>query len=483
MALRLYNSYGRTLLPFKPQRNKEVRMYTCGPTVWDYAHVGNFRTFLFEDLLRRFLEFKGFRVTQVKNITDVEDRIIRGMKEKGLSRKELTTFFEEAFMQDLDTLRIERAEFYPRATEHIPEMVKLVKTLMKKGFAYRGDDASVYYDISKFKPYGKLSGIKPKELKVGARVSQDHYEKAEARDFALWKAWDEDDGEVYWETELGKGRPGWHIECSAMSMKYLGESFDIHTGGMDLRFPHHENEIAQSVAATGKKLARFWLHSEFLSVSGKEMHKSSGNIVKLRDLLKDGWDPLTVRLFLISAHYRDPINLTQKALEQAQAERERLEQFVSRLRQNRRESPSRHAGLANQLLKSFERSMDADLNTPRAFAALFSFVKRANKLMDGEKMGTKEAEEILLALKRVNGILGIISFEEEGELPPELLALIKERDEARSVKDFAKADEIRSQLSKRGITVEDTQRGTVWRRETSPVKARVKDKDMEAQDL
>ena len=243
-------------------------MYTCGPTVWDYAHVGNFRTFLFEDLLRRFLKFKGYRVTQVKNITDVEDRIIRGMKEKGLSRKELATFFEEAFMQDLDTLRIERAEFYPRATEHIPEMVKLVKTLMKKGFAYRGDDASVYYDISKFKPYGKLSGIKPKELKVGARVSQDHYEKAEARDFALWKAWDEDDGEVYWETELGKGRPGWHIECSAMSMKYLGESFDIHTGGMDLRFPHHENEIAQSVAATGKKLARFWLHSEFLSVSG-----------------------------------------------------------------------------------------------------------------------------------------------------------------------------------------------------------------------
>jgi len=482
LALRLYNSYGRTLLPFKPQRNKEVRMYTCGPTVWDYAHVGNFRTFLFEDLLRRFLEFKGFRVTQVKNITDVEDRIIRGMKEKGLSRKELTTFFEEAFMQDLDTLRIERAEFYPRATEHIPEMVKLVKTLLKKGFAYRGDDASIYYDISRFKRYGKLSGIKPKELKAGARVSQDHYEKAEARDFALWKAWDEDDGEVYWETELGKGRPGWHVECSAMSMKYLGESFDIHTGGMDLRFPHHENEIAQSEAATGKKLARFWLHSEFLSVSGKEMHKSSGNIVKLRDLLKEGWDPLTVRLFLISARYRDPINLTQKALEQAQAERDRLEQFVSRLRQQGRAS-SRHVGLANQLLKGFERSMDADLNTPRAFAVLFSFLKRVNKLMDGDEVGTKEAEEILRALKRINGILGIISFQEEGELSEELTALVKKRDEARSMKDFAKADEIRSQLSERGITLEDTPRGTVWRREPSPTRARVKDKDMEAQDL
>ena len=483
MALRLYNSYGRKLLAFRPLRNREVRMYTCGPTVWDYAHVGNFRTFLFEDLLRRFLKFKGYRVTQVKNITDVEDRIIRGMKEKGLRRKELATFFEEAFMQDLDALRIERAEFYPRATEHIPEMVKLVKTLMKKGFAYRGEDASIYYDISKFKPYGKLSGIKPNELKVGARVSQDHYEKAEARDFALWKAWDEDDGEVYWETELGKGRPGWHIECSAMSMKYLGESFDIHTGGMDLRFPHHENEIAQSEAATGKKLARFWLHSEFLSVSGKEMHKSSGNMVKLRDLLKEGWDPLTVRLFLISAHYRDPINLTQEALQQAQAERERLEQFVSRLRQNWRESPSRHAGLVNGLLKSFERSMDADLNTPRAFAALFGYVKRVNKLMDRDQMGTKEAEEILRALKRINGILGIISFEEEGELSPELLALIKERDEARSAKDFAKADEIRSQLSKRGITLEDTPRGTVWRREPSAARARVKDKDTEAQVL
>src|SRR2546427_10194745 len=249
----------------------------------------------------------------------------------------------------------------------MPEMIKLVKTLIKKGFAYRGDDASIYYDISKFKPYGKLSGIKPKELKVGARVSQDHYEKAEARDFALWKAWDEDDGEVYGEHELGKGRPGWHIECSAMSMRYLGESFDIHTGGMDLRFPHHENEIAQSVAATGKKLARFWLHSEFLSVSGKEMHKSSGNIVKLRDLLKDGWDPLTVRLFLISAHYRDPINLTLKALEQAQAERERLEQFVSWLRQNLQDAPSRHAGLADQHPEIFDR---AQVSTPHTTIAL-----------------------------------------------------------------------------------------------------------------
>ncbi len=465
MPLRLYNSYGRKLLAFKPLRDKEVRMYTCGPTVWDYAHVGNFRTFLFEDLLRRFLKFKGYRVTQVKNITDVEDRIIRGMKEKGLSRKELAAFFEEAFMQDLDTLRIERAEFYPRATEHIPEMVKLIKTLLKMGFAYRGDDGSTYYDISKFKAYGKLSGIKPKELKVGARVSQDHYEKAEARDFALWKAWDEDDGEVYWETELGKGRPGWHIECSAMSMKYLGESFDIHTGGIDLRFPHHENEIAQSEAATGRALARFWLHSQFLSVSGKEMHKSSGNIVKLRDLLKEGWDPLTVRLFLISAHYRDPINLTRKALEQAQAERDRLEQFISRLSRRWEESPPTHEGLANEFLKSFERSMDADLNTPRAFAVLFSFVKRINTLMDREKMCRRRADEILRALRRVNGVLGIISFEEEKELLPELLALIKERDAARRVKDFARADEIRSALAKRGITLEDTRRGTVWRKE------------------
>ena len=467
MTLRLYNSYGRKLQDFKPQRGKKVRMYTCGPTVWDYAHAGNFRTFLFEDVLRRYLRFKGYEVVQVMNITDVEDRIIRGMKEKGMSRKELTTYYEKAFMEDLDALKIERVEFYPKATEHIPEMVDLIERLMEKWYAYRGEDGSTYYDISKFDSYGKLSGIRPKDLKVGARVSQDHYEKAEARDFALWKAWDEDDGDVFWQTELGKGRPGWHIECSAMSMKYLGESFDIHAGGIDLRFPHHENEIAQSEAATGKRLARYWLHSEFLRVSGKEMHKSSGNIVKLRDLVAEGWNPLTVRLFLISAHYRDPLEFTETKLGQAEAERQRLQQFVTRLAERWPARPSRKGNLAKTLLRNFQTSMDSDLNTPRALAALFTFVKSVNRLMDLGKLGRGEAREILRALKRINGVLGTISFEEE-RLSKELLAMIAERDEARKMRDFVRADEIRNQLLKRGIVVEDTSSGTIWRRIGSP---------------
>ncbi len=470
MALKLYNSYGRKLVVFRPLRGRNVRMYTCGPTVWDYAHLGNFRSFLFYDLLRRYLKFKGYEVVQVMNITDVEDRIIRGMKEKGMSRKELATFFEDAFMEDLDTLKIERAKFYPRATENIPEMVELVKKLMKKGYAYRGEDGSIYYDISKFKPYGKLSGIKPRELRVGARVSQDHYEKAEAKDFALWKAWDEDDGDVFWETELGKGRPGWHIECSAMSMKYLGESFDIHTGGIDLRFPHHENEIAQSEAATGKRLAHYWLHSDFLSVSGQEMHKSSGNIVKLRDLLAEGWNPLTVRLFLVSAHYRDPIELNKKALEQAEAERQRLQQFTARLGEKWPAKPPGKRNLAKSLLKNFQTSMDSDLNTPGALAALFTFTKSVNRLMDLDKFGRSEANGILQAVKRINGVLGVLKFEEE-TISEELLAMIRERDQARKARDFARADEIRSQLLERGIVVEDTPKGTAWRRRSPIISA------------
>jgi len=465
LALRLYNSYGRKLVVFKPLRRNEVRMYTCGPTVWDYAHIGNFRTFLFEDVLRRYLKFKGYRVVQAKNITDVEDRIIHGMKDRGLTRRELATFFEDAFMQDVGTLRIEKAEFYPRATEHVPEMVALIKTLIRKGYAYRGDDGSTYYDVSKFKSYGRLSGVKPKELKVGARVSQDHYEKAEASDFALWKAWDENDGEVFWDTELGKGRPGWHIECSAMSMKYLGKSFDIHTGGMDLKFPHHENEIAQSEAATGRRFVRHWLHSEFLSVAGREMHKSKGNIVKLRDLLKEGWDPLTIRLFLITAHYRDPVNLDDGALRQAESERKRLQELVSRLERlrDRRASP-RGQDPTPGFLKAFEKAMDADLNTPKALAVLFTFSRKVNRMLDEGEIGAAYARRASNALRVVNGVLGIMSFEAE-ELPPELLELIREREEARRKKNFAKADDLRIRLRNEGIVVEDTPTGTIWHRE------------------
>jgi cysteinyl-tRNA synthetase len=463
MPLKLYNSYGRKLEPFAPLKPGEVKMYTCGPTVWNYAHIGNFRTFVFEDVLRRYLRFAGMKVTQVMNITDVEDKIIKGMKQFRKSRRELTDFYERAFMEDLASLNVERAEYYPRATEHIKEMVDLVKVLLSKGYAYRAEDGSIYFDVSKFKKYGALSGMRPSELRSNVRVKRDSYEKDEASDFALWKAWDSDDGEVFWETELGKGRPGWHIECSAMSMKYLGESFDIHTGGLDNRFPHHENEIAQSEAATGKEFVRFWLHSEFLNIGGEEMHKSVGNVVYLRDLLKDGWDPMTVRLFLISARYRDPISLTGESLRQADAERERLQQLVRRLTGVGGSANGGATDCITDLTDDFTQAMDDDLNTPAAMAALFRFTKTANNLLDQGMSSAAWAMEALQTLGRINSVIGVLRFEQE-TLSEAAKALISKREEARSNRDFAAADQIRAELLQMGIQVEDTPSGTSWKR-------------------
>jgi cysteinyl-tRNA synthetase len=462
MTLRLYNSLGRTTEEFVPLEKGKVRMYTCGPTVWNYTGIHNFRTFVFEDVLRRYLEYKGFKVHQVKNITDVEDRIIRGIKESKKPRIELTRFFERAFMEDLDVLGIERAEHYPRASENIEDMVELVKLLLKKEIAYRAPDGSVYFDVSKFGNYGALSGVKPGKGRAAGRVAQDHYEeKKEAADFALWKAWDSEDGEVFWETELGKGRPGWHIECSAMSMRYLGESFDIHTGGKDLRFPHHENEIAQSEAATGKKFVNYWLHSEFLTTKGAEMHKSAGNVVTLRDLVGSGWDPKTIRLFLISPRYRDPIDLTDAALEESRSRRMRLQELIARL-SSVGEPGGAHFD-TREFLQDFEAAMDDDLNTPSALSVLFAFAKKVNTLLDSKAFGEDAASDVLAALNRVNSVLGVLDFEEE-RLTPELADLMARRDDARKHRDFATADAIRKKLLQEGIVVEDTPRGTVWKR-------------------
>ena len=462
MVLKLYNSLGRKLQVFEPIRGV-VKMYTCGPTVWNYAHIGNFRTFVFEDVLRRYLKFKGYRVRQVKNITDVEDRIIRGIKDSGKSREELTAFYEKAFKEDLETLGIERAELYPRATENLVDMINLIKVLMSKGFAYKADDGSVYFDVSKFKPYGALSGVKVGSGKETGRVSQDHYEdKMEASDFALWKAWDPDDGEVFWETELGKGRPGWHIECSAMSIKYLGESFDIHTGGLDLKFPHHENEIAQSEAATGKKFVNYWLHAGFLTTKGEEMHKSVGNVIYLRDLIKDGWDPKTVRLFLVSSNYRDPVDLTESSLEQARAGRARLSEFVVRLRSVETKK-GKKAPLAKSFLDDFEDAMDDNLNTPKGISVIFRFAKKVNTLIDSNSLGKGEASKILAALGKVDSVLGVLELDEEA-LPTKIKELLAKRDEARKKKDFLESDRIRVELLSAGIEVEDTPTGTRWKR-------------------
>jgi cysteinyl-tRNA synthetase len=463
MVLKLFNSLGRETQEFVPIREGEVRMYCCGPTVWNYAHVGNFRTFVFEDVLRRYLGFKGFRVRQVMNITDVEDKIIKGIRESHKSLKEHTRFYEAAFMADLQSLGVEKADVYPRATENIPEMVSLIKVLLDKGYAYRAPDGSIYFSVSKFKDYGALSGVRLDSLKPAGRVASDHYEeKMEAADFALWKGWDPDDGEVFWETELGKGRPGWSIECSAMSMKYLGETFDIHTGGMDNKFPHHENEIAQSEAATGKKFVNYWLHSELLNVRGSEMHKSVGNVVYLRDLTGAGWDPLVVRLFLIASRYRDPLDLTDSSLEQARAQRDRLDDFILRLR-SAGGSGAKQSNLAEDFLKQFEEAMDDDLNTPKALSALFTFVKKMNTLIDSGSVSQVEASKAIEALKQVDAVLGVMDFKEE-KLPEHLAELISKRDEARKRRDFAESDRLREELLAQGVVVEDTPTGSRWKR-------------------
>jgi cysteinyl-tRNA synthetase len=462
--LRLYNSLGRKLEVFEPIREGEVRMYTCGPTVWNYAHVGNFRTFTFEDVLRRYLIFKGYKVTQVKNLTDVEDRIIRGMKETGKSLKELTDFYSEAFMRDMEALNFQKAEVYPRATQHVPEMLSMIDSLLRSGHAYKADDGSVYYSIRTFDRYGALSGVKPEELKEGARVSADHYEKMGAHDFALWKSWDPEDGEVFWETELGKGRPGWHIECSAMAIRYLGESFDIHTGGKDLRFPHHENEIAQSEAVTGKTFARYWLHSEFLNVEGEKMAKSAGNFVTLRELLDRGLDPRAIRLFLIGAHYREELNLTDDSLEQAAKNIERADEFVNRLRSGTFESTSDLGESSSRtFMEEFVGSMDDDLNVPRALAAFYGFQRTLNSAIDGGRLSKSGREAALDALKKVDSVFGVLRFEEE-KLPAELMGLIKEREGARAKGDYKRADELRNELKAKGVVVQDAAGGTKWKR-------------------
>jgi len=477
MVLHLYNSLGRKLSPFEPLREGEVRMYTCGPTVWNYAHIGNFRTFVFEDVLRRYLIFSGYKVKQVKNLTDVEDRIIMGIKRSGKGLKELTDFYSEAFMADLDSLNIQRAEAYPRATENIDEIVDLIEVLVRKGYAYRGDDGSYYYDISKFDRYGELSGIRKAELKTGARVANDHYEKEEARDFALWKAWDEGDGEVFWETRLGRGRPGWHIECSAMAMKYLGESFDIHTGGKDLRFPHHENEIAQSEAATGERFVRYWLHADFLHVKGEEMHKSVGNVVTFRELTEKGWNPRAIRLFLISAHYRDALNLTDESLQQATANIARLDAFARRLAElvgggtgeeggGKGDGDDRGVSQSASFLRDFAAAMDDDLNVPEALASLYRFLRAINSLIDAEGLSRRGRDAVSEALQRADSVLGVMRPEAApSELSAHVEALVRERDQARRRRDYRRADEIRAQLKEEGIAIEDGPGGTTsWKR-------------------
>ena len=463
--IRFFNTLTRQKERFIPIENGEVKMYTCGLTVYDFGHIGNFRAFVFEDLLRRWLEYRGFRVTQVMNLTDVDDKTIRASKKHERSLGEITERYIKVFFEDVATLNLEKAEYYPRATEHVPEMVVLIKKLVEKGYAYRGEDGSIYYDISKFKDYGKLARIKVEELKPGARVKVDEYAKEEAQDFALWKAWDEEDGDVFWETEIGKGRPGWHIECSAMSMKYLGETLDIHCGGVDNMFPHHENEIAQSEAATGRKFVNYWLHCEHLLVEGRKMAKRWGNYYTLRDLIAKGYDPKAIRYLLISTHYRQQLNFTFEGVEAAKSTVDRLLNFVYRLADaNGKGYGEELYKLIDYVQRSFEEAMDDDLNISVALASLFDFVREVNNLLDDNKLSRNESQEIyrlILSFDRVLGVIGEIKKEEK--LPKEAEELVQQREEARKAKDWRRADEIREQLKAMGIIIEDTSQGVKWR--------------------
>jgi cysteinyl-tRNA synthetase len=472
--LQFYNTLTRRKEIFKPIEDNVVRLYSCGLTVYDYAHIGNLRAYVFVDLLRRWLEYRGFSVKHVMNLTDVDDKTIHGMKEEGVPLRQYTEKYIKAFFEDLESLNVERAKIVPRATEHIEEMVKLIETLIQKGYAYHGNDGSIYYDISKFENYGKLSKMKIKELKAGARVKVDEYGKNEARDFALWRAWDPDDGDVFWETSLGKGRPGWHIECSAMSMKYLGTTIDIHTGGVDNIFPHHENEIAQSEAATGERFVKHWLHNEHLIIKGERMGKSLKNFHTLGELIQKNHDPMAVRFLLLSTHYRKQFNFTFEGLEAAENGLQRLRDFMQRLDATPEEANAqgKKSEWISQRIKEtrdeFEEAMDDDLDISRALAVVFNLVRDINRLIDAESVALTDAELVKDLLKDFDRALGILNNREIAHEKPsaEVEELIMKREEARKMKDWKTADAIRTRLRKMGIVLEDTPQGPKCKRKS-----------------
>jgi cysteinyl-tRNA synthetase len=464
VEMKFLNTLSRVTAPFHPLDPGNVRIYTCGPTVYNFVHIGNLRTFLFEDVLRRSLKELGYPVTQVMNLTDIDDKTIKGAAAEGISLRAFTDRYIAAFFEDIDTLRVERAEHYPRATDFIPQMVELVKRLTANGHTYVLD-GSTYFRIATFPRYGMLSGIDINEVKAGARVDADEYEKEDVRDFVLWKA--AKAGEPAWETELGLGRPGWHLECSAMSTTLLGESFDIHTGAVDNIFPHHENEIAQSEGATGKPFVHTWLHAEHLVVEGEKMAKSKGNFFTLRDLLERGHDPVAIRYLLISVPYRQKLNFTFDGLHGAESVITRISNTLRRLEHT--PAASGEGSLAASELDAFDTEFLAgladDLNTARALAAFHVLLTKVNQALDADGIAVAVRSRLDQALHRVERTLNILPVEtKKGSADAEIDALVAARQAARKARDFAKADAIREELTARGIAVEDTPHGPVWRR-------------------
>src|SRR6266849_3492615 len=482
MSLALYNTLTRAVEPFQALAPPWVTLYTCGPTVWNYAHLGNFRTFLFEDLLRRYLEYSGYDVFHIMNLTDVDDRTIKAAAAAGTSLAAHTAPFTQAFFEDRDYLRIRPAHLYPRATQEVPAMIALVERLLAKGVAYRGEDGSVYFAIEKFPTYGRLSRLDRRELKVGARVASDEYAKDDPRDFALWKKVTPEDDAVGagWDAPFGRGRPGWHLECSAMSLQAINERFgvetlDIHAGGVDLIFPHHEDEIAQSEVATGRPFARWWLHGEFLNVRGTKMSKRFGNFLTARDLRDQGVDAAAVRLLFWQTHYRKPLDFTDEALAAAGQGVKRLGEFHEGLGRTgggggaagaagaAGDGKGSLAVLTTQFESQFRAALDDDLNAPQACAALFNLVHDGHGALDTRAPGAPGA---LGALERAMAVLDILPTQRPADPAFErwIIARVAARDKARQAKDFSAADRIRAELKAQGVEIEDGAAGTTWRR-------------------
>ena len=463
---RLYNTLSRAVEPFAPSDDDTARIYSCGPTVYNPAHLGNFRTFLFVDLLRRVLQLRGWRVKQVMNLTDVDDKIIRRSDEQGKRIAEITEPVTEIFFADRDYLRIQPAEVYPKATDYIPQMIALVEQLVANGTAYQAEDGSVYFAIDRFPGYGKLSRLDTRDIRSGARVAQDDYSKENAQDFALWKAAKPEDERVgaAWDSPWGRGRPGWHLECSAMAIDLLGETLDIHAGGIDLIFPHHEDEIAQSEAATGKQFARCWCHGAFLLLEGTKMAKRLGNVKTVKDLREARIPAAAVRHLIFSTHYRKELNLSEEALEGSIEAVRRVGDFAERLGAAAGGTPEL-AVAADEAVREAEAALFDDLNAPEALAALFTFIRRGNAELDRGGSDAGALERARAAFDRIDSVLDIVPEAEQAD--PELAAWVEERlvarREARARRDFATADAVRAELAERGVVVEDTAGGTSWR--------------------
>jgi len=465
MGIRFYNTLTQSVEEFRPMHDNEVRMYTCGPTVYNFVHIGNLRTFTFQDILRRWLQYRGFRLNHVMNITDVDDKIIRNASKEGKTLQEYTEVYTQAFLEDTGKMRLQRPERLVKATEHITEMVDAIQTLHDKGFTYESE-GSTYYRISKFAGYGKLSHNDFSGMKAGARVDVDEYDKESAQDFVLWKA--KKPGEFSWDTAIGDGRPGWHIECSVMAMKYLGETLDIHAGGIDLTFPHHENEIAQSEALTGKQFANYWLHSEHLNIDMQKMSKSLGNFYTLRDLVGMGYSPEALRYVLASVPYRKKLNFTMEGLTGAQASIDRLRNYKLRL-ETAKFAEGSNAEMSKRTaaaVAAFEASLDDDLNTAEALGAMFEYIRDTNSAMDDGTFLAGNAAEALDFMARFDRVFDVLqpSVAEGALSDAEIDAKVAERNAAKKAKNFQLADALRKELLDQGIVIEDTKDGVRWKR-------------------